>query len=116
MAPPVAPRCAGDAECPGLVTNGCHEPGCSAQTCIPVDADQVSCDVLGTLDCTKAPGCSLNGAFCTGMTQCSAQTSDAVCNALNCRGGAYCVGTPERHCSDLSVEACHEQKGCHIEW
>jgi hypothetical protein len=116
LAPPVAPRCAGDAECPGLVTNGCHEPGCSAQTCIPVDADQVNCDVLETLDCAKAPGCSLNGAFCTGMTQCSAQTSDAVCNALNCHGGAYCVGTPERHCSALSVEACHEQKGCHIEW
>lgn len=117
LAAPVAPRCAGEAACPDFAANGCQEPGCSLETCVSGNEDEVSCGFLLLSDmCASAPGCTVDGGFCQGTTRCSSQTSDEACEALQCYAGTYCTGTPQRSCAELSVENCHDLGNCYVDW
>ena len=95
-------------------------PGCAPLTCFRETREDIAqCQLLTTAgDCGKAVGCTWSGNACTGVTECGKQTDADVCSTLQCQSSEtpICMGFPTRVCSDFSVEDCHVEPGCRLEW
>jgi hypothetical protein len=112
-------KCVGDSTCFGRDVSDCTDLGCKVSNCHPYGVDGLDCQVLGSFAlCNATPGCTShpNGpSICTGQALCSAQTSDATCQALGCNDNPACVGQALA-CDQIPLTDCDRMPGCRREW
>lgn len=116
------PSCAGASrQCRELPISECDgacaiQPGCIGATIV--------CSAIGPSgSCGAIAGCSIDGRECTGVTECSEQTSAAQCvdaaraTTSGCQWvDAICQGEPNPPCEELSLTRCEAVPGCYLEF